>query len=100
MVCLDDPGANGRLHVRAYTNGLANAPPLGWVPAADVGPSEAPSQSVWAGSQGDAPPAEFASREDFIQAVAVATRSVDPGSATVSVTVAQAILESNWANRC
>ena len=96
MVRLAEPAANGRLHVRVYSDGLSNVPGDGWVPATDVGPTDAPGQSVWTGSQAEAPPTEFASHQEFIQAVAMVARAVDSGSAPVSVTVAQAILESNW----
>jgi mannosyl-glycoprotein endo-beta-N-acetylglucosaminidase len=99
MVRLDDATAAGdRVHVRAYSPALSNVVGEGWVPASDVGPTGAPIQSVWTRTQVAAPPAEFGSQQDFIAAVAAAARQAGEGTsgAPVSVTVAQAILESDW----
>jgi flagellum-specific peptidoglycan hydrolase FlgJ len=88
--------ADGRLHVRVYAPGLSKVVGEGWLAADDVGPADPPQQPVWAGlDAGPAPPSAFASHAAFIEAVAAAARQ-SSGSAPVSVTVAQAILESNW----
>ena len=88
--------ADGRLHVRVYAPGLSKVVGEGWLAADDVGPADPPQQPVWTGlDAGPAPPSAFASHAAFIEAVATAARQ-SSGSAPVSVTVAQAILESNW----
>ena len=95
MVRLDDVGTSGRLHARVYANGLNSVPSEGWLPADDVGPTDAPVQSVYT-HYDRAPPTPYTSHDQFVIAVADATRAIDIHTAPVSVTVAQAILESNW----
>jgi len=67
----------------------------GWLAGDDVGPTGSPTQSVWTGD--DQPgPVVFTSHDQFVSAVADAARAAGTTNAPVSVTVAQAILESNW----
>ncbi len=95
MLCLDDAPLNGRLHVRVYAGSFASVLGEGWLAASDAGPTGAPVQSVWTASDPPAP-SGFASHEEFVTAVADAARAAGSANAPVSVTVAQAILESNW----
>jgi hypothetical protein len=88
--------ANGRLRVRAYSTSLASVIGEGWIPDSDIGPTDAPAQSVWTGGDLKPPPNVYPSHEGFISAVAAAARASGHASGPVSVTVAQAILESNW----
>lgn len=95
MVRLDDDvSSTGQLHVRVYDVSLVSVVGEGWLSAGDVGPTGPPSQSVWTG-QDQAPPPAFTSHDQFVAAVADAARATS-ANAPVSVTVAQAILESNW----
>jgi flagellar protein FlgJ len=87
--------ANGRLQVRLYSSAFSQVVGEGWLPADDVGPADPPQQAVWTGSEPAPPAPAFPSHAAFIDAVAAAAQPTS-ASAPVSVTVAQAILESNW----
>jgi flagellum-specific peptidoglycan hydrolase FlgJ len=67
----------------------------GWIPADDVGPSGPPQQSVYtaATKPAAAEAATSLSHETFIAGIAAAAAH---SPIPISVTVAQAILESNW----
>ena len=91
-----DAQAEGRLHVRVYAPGLSKVVGEGWLLADDVGPADPPRQPVWTGlDAGPVPAPPFTSHAAFIEAVAAAAQQSSE-SAPVSVTVAQAILESDW----
>lgn len=110
-----------RLLVEYYGDGRSRQPGTAWVPRADVGPMTPPTplpgrlkmvpSSVLAGgsqsaaevqAQGQAVGRQpqsysFASQDDFINTVgAAARRSRQATGVPASVTVAQAILESDW----
>ena len=95
MLRVDDASTNGRVRVRVYADSLASVLGEGWLDANDVGPTGAPSRSVWTGDEQPAPDV-FTSHDQFVSAVADAARAAGTANAPVSVTVAQAILESNW----
>jgi len=89
------PSPAGRLHVRLYASSLHALIADGWVPADDLGPTGPPQQSVYTAATKPAPTAEsIPSHDAFITQVAKAATASSP--VPVSVTVAQAILESNW----
>jgi hypothetical protein len=90
-----DGAADGRLKVRAYAGSFSSKLGEGWVPAADVGPAGAPAQSVFSGADVRAGSNPYPSHDAFITAVAAAA-SANPSTVPVSVTVAQAALESSW----
>ncbi|HEV7666321.1 MAG TPA: glycoside hydrolase family 73 protein [Chloroflexota bacterium] len=104
LVRLDDniPAAADRLHVRVYAPTLDTVLGEGWLPTADLIPSEPPAQSVSTTADATTPVADAApplpSHDSFILSVGAAARealqTVD--GVPASVTVAQAILESNW----
>ena len=94
MLALGETKA-GRIHVRLYASSLHSLVADGWIPADDVGPSGPPQQSVYSASTKPAP-AEAAtslSHEAFMAGIAAAAAH---SPIPVSVTIAQAILESNW----
>jgi mannosyl-glycoprotein endo-beta-N-acetylglucosaminidase len=95
MVHLDDTSPGARLHVRVYTNGFGSVLGEGWLPADDLGPTDPPAQSVYTEND-KAPPPPYTSHDQFVSAVADAARGIATPGAPVSVTVAQAILESGW----
>jgi hypothetical protein len=73
--------------------------PIVWVDAAAVGPSGAPQRLVYTSSPPRAPRAQNAleSRSAFLEAVGSAAKASQASSGVpASVTVAQAILESDW----
>ena len=90
-----DGSANGRLKVRAYSASLSTKIGEGWLATDDIGPTDAPVQSVWTSLPPKLPATAFASHDAFVAAIASAARATS-ASAPVSVTVAQAILESSW----
>ena len=96
MLRLDSGGdSDGRLKVRAYAASLNSKLGEGWVPAADVGPAGAPAQSVFSGVDLQIGSNPYPTHDAFITAVAAAA-SGNPATVPVSVTVAQAALESSW----
>jgi Mannosyl-glycoprotein endo-beta-N-acetylglucosaminidase len=90
-----DGSANGRLQVRVYSSALSQVVGEGWLPADDVGPADPPQHAIWTASDHATPGPAFPSHSAFIDAVS-ATAQPTSTSVPVSVTVAQAILESNW----
>jgi hypothetical protein len=96
MLSLGDSQA-GRLHVRLYASTLRSLVADGWIPSYDVGPSGPPEQAVYTASTKPSA-AEALPPDAFIStiAAAAATAQSDPAQLPVSVTIAQAILESNW----
>jgi Mannosyl-glycoprotein endo-beta-N-acetylglucosaminidase len=95
MLALDPP-AGERAHARVYSADYKRVLGEGWIPASDVGPAGPPDRAIDTQSV-QAPPAPFASRDEFIGALGKAARdSRDATGVPASVTVAQAILESDW----
>lgn len=87
-----------QLRVRAYAPDLRTIIGEGWLPAFDIGPTGPPERSVFT-SVTPAAAAAFASREAFIEGVGAAARELHTSTGVpASVTVAQAILESDWGN--
>lgn len=84
--------AGDRVHVRLYASTLQSIVGDGWIPASDVGPSGPPSQSVYTPATKRAS-ADAVSHDAFVASIAAASRG---SSIPVSVTIAQAILESDW----
>jgi flagellar protein FlgJ len=85
----------GRIHVRLYASSLHALVADGWIPADDVGPSGPPQQSVYTAATTPAPSLVAPSHDAFITSMAAATAAAH-ASIPASVTIAQAILESNW----
>ncbi len=96
-----DRSRPGQVRVRAYTPDLKSIEGEGWLPATDVGPTGPPDRAVSALASNTtfAPPAAFASKDAFVEAVGAAARELAATTdVPASVTVAQAILESDWGN--
>jgi mannosyl-glycoprotein endo-beta-N-acetylglucosaminidase len=93
-----EPSSGERVHVRAYSSDFKQVIGEGWVPAADVGPTGAPDRAVNAQQALQAPASPFGDDHDaFIAEVGKAARASQAATGVpASVTVAQAILESDW----
>jgi hypothetical protein len=94
-----------RMQVEFFGDGLTRLPGMGWIGRADVGPITPPvplpSPETATSSVSAAGPRiqhyAFASSNDFINTVGAAARSSRKTTGVpASVTVAQAILESDW----
>jgi hypothetical protein len=89
-----------RLQVEFFGDGLTRQPGLAWIGRADIGPITPPVPLPVVPPQAAAVQAQthtFASGSDFITAVGeAAQRSRKATGVPASVTVAQAILESDW----
>ncbi|HEV7665538.1 MAG TPA: glycoside hydrolase family 73 protein [Chloroflexota bacterium] len=94
-----------RMQVEFFGDGVTRAPGTAWIARADVGPITPPVPlpavtAVTAAQAASATTLEsrtFASGNDFINAVGeAAQRSYKSSGVPASVTVAQAILESDW----
>jgi flagellum-specific peptidoglycan hydrolase FlgJ len=96
MVSVGETAA-GRIHVHIYSPNLHSLAADGWIPAADVGPTGPPQQSVYTASTRPST-TDGLSHDAFIATIAAASiaGASPPVKIPVSVTVAQAILESNW----
>ena len=95
MLILDATGAD-RVRVRVYSTDYKNVVGEGWVPLADVGPTDPPDGPVTTRSV-QAPSSPFADRDAFIAQIGDAARASQTLTGVpASVTVAQAILESDW----
>ncbi len=82
---------------RVYTSDFKGVAGEGWLPAGDVGPTGAPQRAVNTVNVLPDPPSPFKTKEAFIAAVGTAARDSQAKSGVpASVTVAQAILESDW----
>jgi len=99
------PADANRLEVEFFGDGAARQPGMAWIARADVGPITPPVplparaviQSTTSGSALAVESHTFASQDDFINTVgAAAQRSFKKTGVPASVTVAQAILESDW----
>lgn len=88
-------GAN--VPVAAYSPDYTRLLGQGWVRAADVGPSGPPKAPVSTTDQATAAPIAFPDQASFIAGVGAAARAAQAKTGVpASVTVAQAILESDW----
>ncbi len=97
---VDGPVLN-RMLVRAYQPDFGGTPDLGWVNVADVGPALPPQTHVPSPStgttSGDRPPMDVNQQQAFLAAAIPAARQATAAThVPASVTVAQAILESDW----
>jgi flagellar protein FlgJ len=100
---LADPALD-RMLVRVYRPDFTGTPELGWIDTADVGPAVPPQMRVPEGPslpvdppRRDRLPVDVNQQQAFLTATAQAARQA--GAAThvpASVTLAQAILESDW----
>jgi hypothetical protein len=92
------PAQADRSHVRLYSPDFKSIVGEGWVPSRELGPTGAPQRAVRVKQViGDGPASPFASHEELIQAVGEAARASKAQTGVpASVTVAQAILESDW----
>ncbi|MDQ3812142.1 MAG: glucosaminidase domain-containing protein, partial [Chloroflexota bacterium] len=93
----------GRVQVQFFGDGATRQPGLAWVTRADIGPITPPvplpslPTAANAGSARKPEARTFGSGDEFINAVgAAAQRSRKLTGVPASVTVAQAILESDW----
>ena len=101
----DAPADANRMEVEFFGDGTSRQPGIAWVGRADVGPITPPvplparavaQQAQTAASQ-QVKTYTFASQDDFINAVGTAAAaSFKRTGVPASVTVAQAILESDW----
>ncbi|MBV8718993.1 MAG: glycoside hydrolase family 73 protein [Chloroflexi bacterium] len=91
-----------RIEVQFFGDGFSRQPGMAWIAVADIGPITPPVPlpqlpSAWVASSSQAQHQTFGSGEEFINAVGVAARnSMKTSGVPASVTVAQAILESDW----
>jgi hypothetical protein len=86
----------GLVRVRAYAPDLRSVLAEGWLPVEDIGPTGPPDRGVYTASL-RAPAGGFASHDAFISTVGSAARQLQAETGVpASVTVAQAILESDW----
>ncbi len=97
----DAPPDANRMEVEFFGDGFTRAPGLAWVTLKDIGPITPPVPLPAAATVGsNAPQAQhktFASDSEFIETVgAAAQKSARSTGVPASVTVAQAILESDW----
>ena len=97
------PPDASRLEVEYFGDGATRQPGMAWIARADVGPITPPVPLPASPSQSKATvgvqiePHTFASTSDFIDTVGqAAKRSQAATGVPASVTVAQAILESDW----
>ncbi len=101
------PGGAPRLLVEVFGDAAGRQPGIAWIAREDVGPITPPAPlpvPVWPGRQlganAQGPLVQgrsYESEEAFIEAVAEAARqSTHRPNVPVSVTIAQAILESDW----
>lgn len=92
------PPNTDRLAVQYFGDGNTRAAGTAWIARTDVGPITPPTPLPTAAALGlTRQSASFASPDDFISAVgAAAQRSRQATHVPASVTVAQAILESDW----
>jgi hypothetical protein len=88
-----------RMEVEFLGDGLSRQPGVGWISRAAVGPitPPAPLPSTLAAHSHQVQHATFSSHAEFIDAVGAAAEGSQKASGVpASVTVAQAILESDW----
>lgn len=86
-----------RIPVRLYNSDFSKVLGEGWIPAADVGPRGAPAQGVSTATQSGAPAAVYPTHDAFIAGVGQAAKETSGLTGVpASVTLAQAILESDW----
>jgi hypothetical protein len=96
------PADDNRLQVEYFGDGFTRQPGMAWISLADIGPITPPvplpSMPVAAApSQRQIEQHTFGSTSDFIDTVgAAAQKSMKSTGVPASVTVAQAILESDW----
>jgi flagellar protein FlgJ len=87
----------GRVQVWLYTADFSSVVSEGWIPIADVERVEPPDRSVYTQEPPAVAASPFAGRTSFINAVGeIAQASRAKTGVPASVTVAQAILESDW----
>lgn len=97
LLQIDATGGQDRVHVRAYASDFSTVLGEGWVLLADVSQSTSPAQSVNTSSHSVVSVATFTSGNAFIQTVSGAARTSEAQTGVpASVTIAQAILESDW----
>jgi hypothetical protein len=95
MLALEARGAE-RVHVRVYTAGYKRVLSEGWMAASDIGPVGPPERAVSTETL-SAPPVPLGGHDAFIAALGEAARASHATTGVpASVTLAQAILESNW----
>ncbi len=83
--------------VRVYTTDFSKVVAEGWVSAGDVGPTGPPTRAVSTDKTLPDPQPAYKSKDAFIAAVGQAARESHAKTGVpASVTVAQAILESDW----
>ena len=88
--------AGDRVRVRVYSADYTRILGEGWIGAGDVGPVGPPERAVSTQTLA-APPSRFGDHDAFIAALGQAAHaSQGTTGVPASVTVAQAILESNW----
>jgi hypothetical protein len=90
-----------RIEIQFFGDGIARSPGMAWIARADIGPITPPvplpAIAAPAPTQRTPERQRFGSSEEFITAVgAAAQRSQRATGVPASVTVAQAILESDW----
>jgi hypothetical protein len=95
------PGDGKFLEVEFFGDGFTRQPGLAWISFADIGPITPPvplpSTPVATRSNQQMEQHTFTSTSDFVQAVGVAAqKSMRTTGVPASVTIAQAILESDW----
>ena len=88
--------AGDRVRVRVYSADYTRVLGEGWIAAGDVGPVGPPERAVFTQTL-PAPPAPLGDHDAFITALGQAAYASQGATGVpASVTVAQAILESNW----
>jgi hypothetical protein len=97
---IDGPTLN-RVLVRVYQPDFSGSTAMGWVDASDIGPALPPQLRVPAvpsdTTGGALPPFDANQQQAFLAAVVPAARQAAAATGVpASVTLAQAILESNW----
>jgi Mannosyl-glycoprotein endo-beta-N-acetylglucosaminidase len=86
-----------RVEVRFFGDGATRQPGMAWIARADVGPITPPVPLPALAAQAWVVPRTFASDDEFINAVGTAAQSSFKRTGVpASITVAQAILESDW----
>jgi Mannosyl-glycoprotein endo-beta-N-acetylglucosaminidase len=91
-----EPRAAERVHVRLYSADYKRVVSEGWIAASDIGPVGPPERGVSTETLA-APPVPLGGHDAFIAALGEAARASHATTGVpASVTLAQAILESNW----
>ena len=91
------PADADRLEVRFFGDGTSRMPGTAWIARADVGPITPPVPLPALASAGQIESHTFVTEDDFINTIGPAAQSSFKRTGVpASVTVAQAILESDW----